>query len=74
VLGEAERITPIDALRAVTIGSAYLLNCDEEYGSIEVGKFADFTVLSADPCEIDPMEIKDIQVVATVLGGVVQRN
>jgi hypothetical protein len=74
VLGEAERISPIDALRAVTIGSAYLLNCDEEYGSIEVGKFADFTVLSADPCEVDPMEIKDIQVVATVLGGVVQRN
>lgn len=74
VLGEAERISPIDALRAVTIGSAYLLNCDEEYGSIEVGKFADFTVLSADPCDVDPMEIKDIQVIATVLGGTVQMN
>jgi predicted amidohydrolase YtcJ len=50
------------------------LNCDEEYGSIEVGKFADFTVLSADPCDVDPMEIKDIQVIATVLGGTVQMN
>jgi predicted amidohydrolase YtcJ len=39
-----------------------------------VGKFADFTVLSADPCDVDPMEIKDIQVIATVLGGTVQMN
>ena len=74
VLGEAERISPIDALRAVTIGSAFLMNCDDEYGSIEVGKYADFAVLSADPCEVDPMEIKDIHVIGTVLGGVVQLN
>ena len=74
VLGEAERISPTDALRAVTIGSAYLLNCDDEYGSIEVGKHADFAVLAADPSEVDPMEIKDIEVLATVLGGVVHSN
>jgi hypothetical protein len=74
VLGEAERISPIDALRAMTIGSAYLLNCDDEYGSIEVGKHADFAVLGADPSAVDPMEIKDIEVVATVLGGQVHSN
>jgi hypothetical protein len=74
VLGEAERISPMDALRAMTIGSAYLLNCDDEYGSIEVGKHADFAVLGADPSAVDPMEIKDIEVVATVLGGQVHSN
>lgn len=74
VLGEAERISPMDALRAMTIGSAFLLNCDDEYGSIEVGKHADFAVLAADPSAVDPMEIKDIEVVATVLGGQVHSN
>jgi predicted amidohydrolase YtcJ len=74
VLGEAERISALDALKAMTIGSAYLLHCDDEYGSIEVGKFADFAVLDADPCAVDPMEIKDISVLATVLGGVVHSN
>ena len=74
VLGEAERISALDALKAMTIGSAYLLHCDDEYGSIEVGKFADFAVLDADPCAVDPMEIKDISVLATVVGGVVHSN
>ena len=39
-------------------------------GSINVGKNADFTVLGDDPVSVDPMGIKDIDVVATVLAGV----
>ena len=45
VLGEAEKISAEDALRAVTLGSAYLLGLDEDLGSIQTGKWADFTVL-----------------------------
>jgi len=74
VLGEAERITADQALRAMTLGSAFLLGCDQEYGSIEVGKHADFAILDADPRTVDPMEIKDISVHATVLGGMVNTN
>ncbi|MFZ1063173.1 MAG: amidohydrolase [Acidimicrobiales bacterium] len=70
VLGPAQRITALEALRAVTLGAAYLLRRDEELGSIEVGKFADFTVLDENPLTVDPLRIKDIDVVGTVVAGV----
>ncbi len=69
VLGEAERISVEEALRAITLGAAYTLHLDHKVGSIEVGKFADFTVLEADPLAVDPGELRDIPVWGTVLGG-----
>jgi predicted amidohydrolase YtcJ len=72
VLGEAEKISAEDALRAVTLGSAYLLGLDEDLGSIQTGKWADFTVLAESPLDVDPMAIKDIKVWGTVLAGVKQ--
>ena len=72
ILGESERITVDDALRAITIDAAYLLKLDHLVGSIENGKWADFTVLEQDPYQVDKSSLKDIPVVATVLGGVVQ--
>jgi len=69
LLGAEERLTPLEALEAVTLGSAFLLHRDDEMGSIEVGKLADFTVLSENPLRVDPMTIKDIEVIDTVLGG-----
>ena len=69
VLGPTERISALDALRAMTIDAAYLLKADGQIGSIESGKFADFTVLADDPTTCDPIGIKDIAVRATVLAG-----
>jgi len=69
VLGEHERITPLQALTAMTLGGAYLMKRDHDLGSIEVGKWADFTVLAESPLDVDPMHIKDIRVVDTVLAG-----
>lgn len=69
VLGDDEKLTPFEALEAVTLGSAYLLHRDHELGSIEVGKFADFTVLAQNPLRVDPLDIKDIRVVGTVVDG-----
>ncbi len=69
VLGADERISAYDALHAATIGGAYVLRMDHEVGSIETGKRADFAVLDASPLEVDPMAIRDITVVGTVLGG-----
>ena len=70
VLGEDERISVYDALRAVTVDAAYTLRMDHEVGTIESGKWADFAVMEADPLEVDPIEVKDIPVWGTVLAGV----
>jgi len=69
-LGEAERIGVADSLRAITLGAAYLLGLDHCVGSLEVGKFADFTVLDEDPFDAAPIDLKDIPIHGTVLGGV----
>ena len=53
----------------VTVDAAYTLGQEDNLGSIETGKLADFTVLDADPQEVNAMTIKDIGVVATILGG-----
>jgi predicted amidohydrolase YtcJ len=70
VLGEHEKISAADALRAVTIDAAYQMHLDHEMGSIEIGKWADFTVLAESPLDVDPLHIKDIGVWGTVVGGV----
>lgn len=70
VHGDAQKITVLQALHALTLGAAYTLKMDHLVGSIEVGKFADFAVLDADPLEVDVQQLKDIQVWGTVLAGV----
>jgi predicted amidohydrolase YtcJ len=69
LLGEAERISVPQALRAITLGAAWTLKLDGEIGSIECGKRADFCVLEDDPLEMDPMALKDARVWGTVLSG-----
>jgi len=64
-----ERVDVARAMKMVTIDAAYTLGVEDRIGTIETGKLADFTVLEADPQEVDPMTIKDIGVVATILGG-----
>src|SRR5699024_10755775 len=67
VIGPEQRITPMEALRAVTSDAAWQNLEDDIKGSIEVGKFADFVVLAEDPLTIDPVEIKNIQVLETIV-------
>ncbi|MGI9602489.1 MAG: amidohydrolase [Acidimicrobiales bacterium] len=69
VLGETERISAEDALHAVTLDSAYQQHLDHELGSIECGKRADFAVLAESPLDVDPVDIRDIPVWGTVVGG-----
>jgi predicted amidohydrolase YtcJ len=70
VLGPSERVTPMQALRMVTIDAAYTLGVEDKVGSIRAGKLADFTVLERSPLEVDPMAIRDIPVWGIVVGGV----
>jgi predicted amidohydrolase YtcJ len=69
LLGENARISAEDALRAVTLNAAYLLNLQNEVGSIEIGKRADFTVLARDPLTENAFTLKDIPIVATIQDG-----
>ncbi|KMY54965.1 hypothetical protein AC623_14340 [Bacillus sp. FJAT-27231] len=71
VLGADQKCSVEDALRSMTIWGAEL-NFDERHsGSIEVGKKADFTVLAEDPTKVNPKEIKEIDIVATLIDGCV---
>ncbi|MFG2794856.1 amidohydrolase [Streptomyces sp. NPDC048419] len=69
VLNPAERLTPAQALRAFTYGSAYADHQEHRKGNLARGKLADFVVLTDDPLEIAPDRLGSIGVVATVVGG-----
>jgi predicted amidohydrolase YtcJ len=70
VLGPAERLTARDALALYTTQAAYAARREDEIGSLEPGKLADFAVLDANPLDADPEQIPGIGVLATVVGGV----
>ena len=70
----AEALTPLEALRAYTLGSARAAFREDVLGSIAPGKLADLAVLSADPTAIDPTGIGEIRVLATVVGGAVAHD
>jgi predicted amidohydrolase YtcJ len=66
-----QSISMDDALRAYTINAAYHLRREQDLGSIAVGKLADFVQLSADPYDVDPLQLTDqVNVLATWSGGV----
>ncbi|MEH6559253.1 MAG: amidohydrolase [Oceanicoccus sp.] len=69
VLGADQRVTPLEALKSITINAAYQFFEENNKGSIEVGKLADLTVLSANPLKVDVMAIKDIQIEETIKEG-----
>lgn len=72
VAGPEQRVSAEDALRGVTIEAAYSLKLEDEIGSIEPGKRANFTVLDRNPLKVDPMEIRDVKVWGTVTEGRIQ--
>ncbi|MHA3023696.1 amidohydrolase [Mycobacterium sp. BMJ-28] len=69
VLAPQERLTVEQGIRAQTIDAAYQLFAEDVIGSLEVGKYADVVVLSADPLETTPEDIAGIAVRATLLAG-----
>ena len=68
VIGEGERISVMEALKAVTITAAWQVFQEQNRGSISPGKYADLVVLSGNPID-DPAGIKDLKVLQTVVGG-----
>jgi predicted amidohydrolase YtcJ len=66
VLGEEHRLSPLNALKAITIWGAYQHFEEHIKGSIEKGKQADFVVLDSNPLKIPTYKIKDIKVLQTI--------
>jgi len=64
-----EKISVEDAIKCYTLNAAYASFEEKIKGSIEVGKLADFVVLSDDILTIDPIKIKDVKVEMTVFDG-----
>ncbi len=63
-----------EALRSYTIRAAYACGEEQVKGSITVGKFADMTVLGADPMQVGVEELRSIPVEMVVLNGRVQER
>ena len=69
VIGADERISPYQALQAITTSSAYQYFEENSKGSIKAGKLADLVILDQNPLKVDPMKIKDIKVLETIKEG-----
>ena len=68
-LGPDQRIDPYIALRGFTSVAAYQYKEEAPKGSIATGKLADMVLLDRNPLKVDPIEIKDIQIVKTIKNG-----
>lgn len=68
VIGGNERISVMEALKAVTSTAAWQIFQEDNRGSISEGKFADLVVLSGNPLA-DPEGIRDLKVLHTMVGG-----
>lgn len=69
VLGEEEKISPLEALKGVTINAAYQYFEEDLKGSLKEGKLADFVILDKNPLTINPMDIRNIKVLKTIKEG-----
>jgi len=68
VIGENQRIPVLEAIKSVTSYAAYQNHEETLKGSLEPGKLADMVVLAENPLDIDPLKIKDIKILATIVG------
>lgn len=68
-LGPEERVSPLEALRAVTVHAAWQYFEEDQKGSLRPGKRADLVVLDRDPLQVDPLELQNLRVLATFKDG-----
>jgi predicted amidohydrolase YtcJ len=69
IWGPKQRVSVEEAIRVGTIYGAYASYEENSKGSIEPGKLADLVVLGQDPFKVDPMELINIPVERTMVGG-----
>lgn len=68
-IGEDEKISVLDAIKAVTINAAKQYFEDNKKGSLEKGKFADMIIIDKNPFEINPLDLYKIKILETIKSG-----
>lgn len=63
-LAVSEGLSPLDALKSITINPAEILECDDKIGSLKEGKDADIIILNG-----DPFDVTHTKVVITIING-----
>lgn len=69
LLGEDQRVDVLQMLKAATYNGAYSYFAENDFGSIEKGKSADYIVLDKNIMEVDPFDISSAKILNTVLKG-----
>lgn len=69
VLGPKEKMTVEEAFRAITIEAAHAIRKENEIGSIDIGKKANFAVFFENPLKSSPKKLKDLAIWGTVFEG-----
>lgn len=69
VWGPSQKITVEEAIKVGTLHGAYASFEEDIKGSLEVGKLSDLVVLGADPRQVDSMDIINIPIERTMVGG-----
>jgi predicted amidohydrolase YtcJ len=69
LLAPSERVSLVDMIRSFTINSAFQNFREATTGSIEVGKYADFAIISQNLFEINPLDIDKTEVLVTIFMG-----
>ena len=59
-------------MRCITLNAAWLLHLEDRLGSIETGKWADLPSWPKKVTEANKATMKDIEIIGTVSGGVIQ--
>lgn len=69
VIGAEQRISVSEALKGITLYAAYQAFEENDKGTIEVGKLADLVVVNRNPLTVPPLDLDDIAVTRTIVGG-----
>lgn len=69
IIGEDQRASPYQALKAITTNAAYEYYEEDSKGTLTQGKLADLVILDANPLTVAPNKLKDINVVTTIKEG-----
>lgn len=69
VMGDDQRLSPYAALKSMTDWAAWQYFEEDDKGTLEVGKLADFVILDRDPLAIAPDQLKDLLVLETIKEG-----